>query len=129
MAAVQWVSANSGSLGVDPSRLAVAGDSAGGNFAAVVTQLARSAGGPAIAFQLLIYPALGGTPDRYPSITECAEGYGLSTRDRQCARPTWEHATCKRRSVMLLQRANMKCIVRLLIKFVRHSDGRACILE
>ena len=43
-------------LGGDPDRLAVAGDSAGGNLAAVVAQLARDAGGPSLCFQLLIYP-------------------------------------------------------------------------
>ena len=41
----------------DPNRIAVAGDSAGGNLAAVVAQLARDAGGPPIRFQLLWYPA------------------------------------------------------------------------
>ena len=44
-------------LGLDPSRLAVGGDSAGGNLAAVVAQMARDKGGPEIAFQLLFYPA------------------------------------------------------------------------
>lgn len=43
-------------FGIDPIRLAVGGDSAGGNFAAVVCQLAKQRGGPAIRFQLLIYP-------------------------------------------------------------------------
>ncbi|WP_046315218.1 alpha/beta hydrolase [Mycobacterium sp. UM_Kg1] len=57
LAAVEWVAAHAGELGVDPARLAVAGDSAGGNLAAVVAQLARDGGGPAIAFQLLWYPA------------------------------------------------------------------------
>ena len=56
-AATQWVAAHAGELGADPGRLAVAGDSAGGNLAAVVAQLARDAGGPAIRFQLLWYPA------------------------------------------------------------------------
>jgi acetyl esterase len=56
-AATQWVAAHAGELGADPDRLAVAGDSAGGNLAAVVAQLARDAGGPAIRFQLLWYPA------------------------------------------------------------------------
>jgi acetyl esterase len=55
-AATQWVAAHAGELGADPDRLAVAGDSAGGNLAAVVAQLAREAGGPAIRFQLLWYP-------------------------------------------------------------------------
>lgn len=71
MAATEWVAAHAAELGVDPARLAVAGDSAGGNLAAVVCQLARDAGGPAIAFQLLWYPAT--TYDgSLPSFTENA---------------------------------------------------------
>lgn len=56
-AATQWVAEHAAELGGDPDRLAVAGDSAGGNLAAVVAQLARDAGGPPIRFQLLWYPA------------------------------------------------------------------------
>jgi acetyl esterase/lipase len=56
-AATQWAAAHADELGADPDRLAVAGDSAGGNLAAVVAQLARDAGGPPIRFQLLWYPA------------------------------------------------------------------------
>jgi acetyl esterase/lipase len=55
-AATQWVAANAGQLGADPDRMAVAGDSAGGNLAAVVAQLARDAGTP-LRFQLLWYPS------------------------------------------------------------------------
>lgn len=55
-AAVSWVEANASKIGVDPNRIAVAGDSAGGNLAAVVSQLARARKSPRIAFQLLIYP-------------------------------------------------------------------------
>jgi acetyl esterase len=56
-AAARWVEENASDLGVDANRLAVAGDSAGGNLAAVTCLLARDKGAPAIAFQLLIYPA------------------------------------------------------------------------
>lgn len=55
-AVTQWVAEHADELRVDASRLAVAGDSAGGNLAAVVAQLARESG-PAIRFQLLWYPA------------------------------------------------------------------------
>lgn len=75
-AAVQWVASHADMLGVNPDRLAVGGDSAGGNLAAVITQRARAAGGPAIAFQLLIYPALDATMS-LPSIEENARGYFL----------------------------------------------------
>lgn len=72
LAATEWVAAHAAELGVDPNRLAVAGDSAGGNLAAVVAQLARDGGGPAIAFQLLWYPAT--TYDTtLPSFTENAD--------------------------------------------------------
>jgi acetyl esterase len=55
-AALAWVAQNAASLGGDASRLAVGGDSAGGNLAAVVSILARDRGGPKIALQLLVYP-------------------------------------------------------------------------
>jgi acetyl esterase len=70
-AATQWVAAHAGELGADPGRLAVAGDSAGGNLAAVVSQLARDAGGPPIRFQLLWYPATT-WDSSLPSFTENA---------------------------------------------------------
>jgi len=55
-AATEWVARNAASIGADASRLAVAGDSAGGNLAAVVALVARDRPGPDIVFQLLIYP-------------------------------------------------------------------------
>jgi acetyl esterase len=55
-AATKWVAENGQSINVDPSRLAVAGDSVGGNMAAAVTLLAKERGGPDIKFQALFYP-------------------------------------------------------------------------
>lgn len=55
-AALEWAFANTSALDIDGSRIAVAGDSAGGNLSAVVAQRARDTGGPAICFQALIYP-------------------------------------------------------------------------
>ena len=75
-AATAWVSAHAAELGGDPTRLAVAGDSAGGNLAAVVARHARDAGGPPIAFELLIYPATDLTGS-FPSHTENGAGYLL----------------------------------------------------
>lgn len=57
LAATRWVAAHADSFGADASRLAVAGDSAGGTLSAVVAQLARDNGGPPIVFQLLWYPS------------------------------------------------------------------------
>ncbi|MBC7734882.1 MAG: alpha/beta hydrolase [Bacteriovorax sp.] len=79
LAATHWVRAQAGALRLDPGRLAVGGDSAGGNLAAVVALAARDAGDLPIAFQLLIYPA---TDMRrgHPSHTTNGDGYVL-TRD------------------------------------------------
>jgi acetyl esterase len=78
-AATRWVAEHAAELGGDPARLAVAGDSAGGNLAAVTARRCRDRGGPALAFQLLVYPALDHDFDR-ASYHENAEGY-LLTRD------------------------------------------------
>jgi len=63
-AATKWVAENAAELDVDASRLAIAGDSAGGNLAAVVALMARERGGPAIKFQVLIYPCTDVDPTR-----------------------------------------------------------------
>ncbi|RYF13900.1 MAG: alpha/beta hydrolase [Comamonadaceae bacterium] len=79
MTATRWVRANAAALKVDASRMAVGGDSAGGNLAAVVALAARDAGDLPIAFQLLVYPA---TDQRrgWPSHTTNGQGY-LLTKD------------------------------------------------
>ncbi|MCB1510956.1 MAG: alpha/beta hydrolase, partial [Hyphomicrobiaceae bacterium] len=55
-AALKWVAENAGSLGVDPARISIGGDSAGGNLAVVAAMLAKEAGGPALVSQILVYP-------------------------------------------------------------------------
>jgi acetyl esterase len=74
-AALRWVGEHAAELGGDPNRIAVAGDSAGGNISAVMAQLARDnadKGGPPLVFQLLWYPSL--TADlSLPSFTENAD--------------------------------------------------------
>ncbi|MGK5440708.1 alpha/beta hydrolase fold domain-containing protein [Micromonospora sp. URMC 105] len=81
-AATRWAADHATELGVDPARLAVAGDSAGGNLAAAVTLKARAAGRPHIAFQLLIYPDLDFRRSDH-SITELAGKHGNITREAQ----------------------------------------------
>jgi len=78
-AATRWVVAHAGELAVDASRLAVGGDSAGGNLAAVVALLARGKGAPAIAVQVLIYP-VADLVGETRSYRDFAEGY-LLTRE------------------------------------------------
>ncbi|KRQ15427.1 alpha/beta hydrolase [Bradyrhizobium manausense] len=58
IAATKWVAANARELGIDPARLSIGGDSAGGNLAAVVALAARDGDGPKLAGQVLIYPAV-----------------------------------------------------------------------
>lgn len=76
-AATAWVAEHAAELGADPARIVVAGDSAGGNLAAAVTLMARGRGGPAIAHQLLIYPAVDAGGE-YVSRVENGEGYLLT---------------------------------------------------
>jgi acetyl esterase len=77
-AATRWVADNAAALGAEADRLAVCGDSAGGNLATVVSQMARDAGGPAIRYAALIYPAVDMTR-KGGSLDENASGYFLET--------------------------------------------------
>jgi acetyl esterase len=86
-AATLWASRNAAQLGGAQHRLAVAGDSAGGNLAAVVALGARDRGGPAIAFQLLVYPVLDAAADT-ASWREHAEGFHLTAAGM---RWYWDH--------------------------------------
>jgi acetyl esterase len=79
-AALNWVHANAASLGADPSRIGVHGDSAGANLAAVVAIMARDAGGPALRLQSLVYP-VGDYTLSGASYNKYAQGYGVLTRD------------------------------------------------
>jgi len=80
-AATEWVAEHASDLGIDPDRLAVAGDSAGGNLTAVVALMARDRGAPRLAFQLLVYPVIDLAASRreHPSQRDNAEGYFLTT--------------------------------------------------
>jgi acetyl esterase len=78
-AATSYIYENGASLNLDSARLAVAGDSVGGNMAAVVCMLAKLRGGPPISSQALLFPVTDATFDT-PSYSEFADGYFL-TRD------------------------------------------------
>jgi acetyl esterase len=79
-AVVGWLADSAASLGADPDRLVVAGDSAGGNMALAAALRARAAGGPRIAVQAAAYPATDLTLGfgRTRSYARYAEGYGLT---------------------------------------------------
>lgn len=76
-AVLEWVAENAHDIGGDANKIALAGDSAGGNLSAVVAQMARDRNGPRLALQLLIYPAtrMGATTQSYKDFNE---GYFLT---------------------------------------------------
>jgi acetyl esterase len=76
-AATRWIADHAQALGGDARRIAVGGDSAGGNLATVVALLARDQGGPALRFQLLIYPAVA-KDFTLPSMKAYGEGFLLT---------------------------------------------------
>ena len=79
-AALQWCATHAPELGIDPGRIAVGGDSAGGNLAAVAALMARDVGGPAIRLQVLVYPVTDYTCDT-GSYHTYARGYGALEAD------------------------------------------------
>jgi acetyl esterase len=86
-AALVWTHEQASSLGVDPARLAVGGDSAGGGLAAALTLMARDRGGPAIAFQHLIYPVID---DRMQTASMAAGSEAPVWDTRKCE-IMWQH--------------------------------------
>ncbi len=86
-AATRWVAERAAELGADPRRLAVGGDSAGGNLAAVTALMARDRGGPRLCHQLLVYPVTDARFDT-PSYVANAEGYFLT---RAMMQWFWDH--------------------------------------
>jgi len=88
LAATRWAVMNAGAIGADPGRVIVAGDSAGGNLAAVVALRARDEGGPKLRGQLLIYPVTDYHTPGTPSMAENADGYGLTRKGMEWF---WDH--------------------------------------
>ena len=86
-AATEWTAANAAELGGTSSAIAVGGDSAGGNLAAVVAQMARDRDGPALAYQVLVYPITDCVFDR-PSYAADATGYLLT---KETMAWFWDH--------------------------------------
>lgn len=81
-AATSWVAQHGASIGVDPERIAVMGDSAGGNMATVVTLLAKQRGGPKILAQVLFYPTTDCNFET-SSYQQFGKGYFLTREDMQ----------------------------------------------
>jgi acetyl esterase len=77
LAATRWLAGQAAALGADGARLAVTGDSAGGNLAAVTARRLRDEGGPPLRFQALVYPVCDAGLNT-PSYREFADGHGLT---------------------------------------------------
>lgn len=86
-AAVKWVSEHGETIGVDPTRIAVGGDSAGGNLSAAVSLMAKDKKGPKLSFQLLVYPNLNYAFDT-ESYLAFEEGLLLTNKDLEWF---WNH--------------------------------------
>lgn len=98
LAAVRWAADQAAKIGADPARLAVMGDSSGGNLAAVIAHKLRDDGGVRLASQFLLYPALDAASAHatYPSRVRFGDGsYLLSRRDIEVA-TAWYLDECTR---------------------------------
>ena len=86
-AATEWISQHGKDLGLDPERIAVTGESAGGNMSTVVAMMAKEKRGPRIAAQALFYPSTGGDPE-WPSRKQFANDYFLTGEEGEWF---WQH--------------------------------------
>jgi acetyl esterase len=82
-AATAWVASNAERLGIDPKRISVGGDSAGGNLAAVVSLKSRDEDGPAIALQAMVYPVTDLSSFATPSYQEFGEDHYLTKKEME----------------------------------------------
>ncbi|MGB6527802.1 MAG: alpha/beta hydrolase fold domain-containing protein [Candidatus Nitrosopolaris sp.] len=87
-APTKWVAQNRQTMHVNPSRLAIVGDSVGGNMAAALVILAKERGGPKITFQVLFYPVTDGTNFNSSSYIKLQNGYWLT---RQAMKWFWDN--------------------------------------
>ena len=97
-AALEWVHSHAADIGGDPTRIAVGGDSAGGNLAAAVSLKARDLAGPPIVFQLLIYPVLDFAEMETESHKLFAEGYLIGGAAHEFTREVYLPNPADRRS-------------------------------
>jgi len=88
-AATEWVAANAARLSVDPRRIAVGGDSAGGNLSTVMCLKSRDEGGPPLALQVLVYPVTNLAALDTPSYQEFAENHYMTRADMQWFRSNY----------------------------------------
>lgn len=122
--ATRWVFDRGPDLGLDVERVAVAGDSAGGNLAAVVALLARDAGLD-LRQQVLIYPVIDRRLDR-PSMTDFATGYGLERTDMEWFWQQYDpdgHAPTDRRAVPLAEQ-DLSGVAPALVVTAEHDPLR-----
>ena len=82
-AALEWISGNAGRIGGNPDRIAVAGDSAGGNLAAVISLMARDQERPDIDYQVLIYPATDLSRTETESYRNFSKGFFLTKEEME----------------------------------------------